>query len=63
MHFINPLHYRTNTISDSLSVTIFMTKSVCGDSLEAIEQPEEDSYNNFPCSEKTQQSDNRLEMV
>jgi hypothetical protein len=63
MHFINPLHHRTNTISDSPPVTIFMTESVHGDSLEAIGQPEEDSYNNVPHLEKAQWTDDRLEMV
>jgi hypothetical protein len=39
-----------------------MTESVCGDSPEAIGQLEEDSYNNVPCLEKAQQTNNRLEM-
>jgi hypothetical protein len=63
MHFISPLHHWTNTILDSPPVTIFMTESVCRDSLEAIGQPEEDSYNDVPRSEKAQQTDDRLEMV
>jgi hypothetical protein len=45
MHFINLLHYQTNTISDSPPVTIFMTESVRKNSPEAIGQSEEDSYN------------------
>jgi hypothetical protein len=63
MHSINLLHHWTNTISDSPPVTIFMTESVRGDSPEVIGQPEEDSYNNVPRSEKAQRTDNRLEMV
>jgi hypothetical protein len=63
MHFIDPLHHWTNIISDSLPVTIFMTESVHGDLLEAIGQPEEDSYNDVLHSEKAQWTDNRLEII
>jgi Integrase zinc binding domain len=63
MHFINLLHHRTNTILDSMPVTIFMAKLVCKDSRGAIEQPEEDSYDNVLCLEKVQRSNDKLEMV
>jgi hypothetical protein len=40
MHFINLLYHWTNTISDSLPVTIYMAELVHRDFLEAIEQSE-----------------------
>jgi hypothetical protein len=63
MHFINLLHYQTNTILDSLPVTIYMAELVCGDSAEAMEQSEEGFYNDDPHSEKVQWSNDRLEIV